>query len=750
MNGTPIGGATNQTYVASAAGDYSVVVISGGCTSAASTATTVTVNAAPPTPSISAGITTFCSGGSVTLTSSSATGNQWYLNGTPIGGATATTYVASSAGNYTVVVTTGGCPSAASAATTVTVNPTPAITVGTVTNPSTCATATGSIQVNGSATGVVSWSGTAIGNSGSVTLPYVITGLAAGTYNIIITAGSCNSNTLIQGLTDPSAPAIPTISAGSATTFCAGGSVTLTSSSATGNQWSLNGTPIGGATNQTYVASAAGDYSVVVISGGCTSAASAATTVTVNPTPVITVGTVSDPTTCATATGSIQVNGSATGVVSWTGTSSGNSGTVTLPYVATGLTAGSYNISINAGSCPSNVLVQGLTDPLAPATPTVSSSGSTTFCTGGSVSLTSSSVSGNQWFLNGTPIGGATGQTYVAMASGDYTVNTTSGACTSSASSTTTVVVNPNPTAPIVTTSGSTAICAGSSVTLNSSQATGNLWSDGQTTQSISVNAAGIYTVTYTDGNGCSATTSGVEVTINPLPTAPTITAGGPLTFCSGGSVDLTSSYLTGNIWSTNSPASTISVNMAGLYTVTYTDANGCSATSAATIVAVNALPTVTFASLGTLCDYYSPSTLTGGLPAGGVYSGIGVASGQFDPSIAGFGNHTLTYTYTDGNGCTNNATSDVLVDDCAAIDELAANIVTVFPNPTFGVVNIVSESKVIDNIKIFDAAGRLVNQIIGTNSNSITIDMIEFAEGVYNFEIQIGESIRRERIIRN
>jgi len=737
-------GATTQSITVSTAGTYTVSVTSGGCTSASSAGTTVTVNPLPATPSITAGgSTTFCSGGSVVLTSSSATGNVWST------GATTQSITVSTAGTYTVSVTSGGCTSAASAGTTVTVNPTPVITVGTVSNPSTCATATGSIQVNGSATGVVSWAGTATGNSGTVTLPYVITGLTAGTYNIIITAGSCPSNTLVQGLTDPSAPATPTITAGT-TTFCSGGSVTLTSSSATGNQWSLNGTPIGGATNQTFVASASGNYTVVVISGGCTSSASAATTVTVNPTPVITIGTVSDPISCSTSTGSIQVNGSATGIVSWTGTSSGSSGSGTLPYVITGLPAGSYNISVDAGSCISNTLVQSLTDPSAPATPTVTNSGATTFCVGGSVTLTSSATTGNQWYFNGTPIGGATGQSYVASSSGNYTVNTTSGACTSSTSSSTTVTVNPNPTAPIVTTSGSTAICAGSSVTLNSSQATGNLWSDGQTSQSISVNAAGIYTVTYTDGNGCSATTSGVEVTINPLPAPPTISASGPLIFCKDGSVDLTSSYIGGNVWSTNSPTDIITVVTSGSYTVTYTDANGCSATSSATDVIVNPLPIVSFASMGTLCDYNAPLTLTGGAPAGGTYSGPGVNAGTFNPTTAGFGNHTLTYTFTDGNGCTNSAEADVLVDDCAAIDELAGNIVTVFPNPTFGVVNIVSESKAIDNIKIFDAAGRLVNQINGNNANSITIDMIEFAEGVYNFEIQIGETIQRERIIRN
>src|SRR5204863_26986 len=81
--------------------------------------TNVVVNPTPPTPTITpSGPTTFCAGGSVTLTSSSASGNQWRLNGSPVGGAMAQQYVASVAGDYSVVVTANGCSSAASAVTT--------------------------------------------------------------------------------------------------------------------------------------------------------------------------------------------------------------------------------------------------------------------------------------------------------------------------------------------------------------------------------------------------------------------------------------------------------------------------------------------------------------------------------------------------------------------------------------------------------------------------------------------------------
>ncbi len=93
------------------AGTYSVVVTAGGCPSLAGTVT-VTINANPSTPTITAA--------GNTLTSSSTTGNQWYLNGTAISGATGVTYNATQPGVYTVKVTSTGCTSAASNSITIT------------------------------------------------------------------------------------------------------------------------------------------------------------------------------------------------------------------------------------------------------------------------------------------------------------------------------------------------------------------------------------------------------------------------------------------------------------------------------------------------------------------------------------------------------------------------------------------------------------------------------------------------------
>src|SRR5690606_13428232 len=154
-------------------------------------------------------------------------------------------------------------------------------------------------------------------------------------------------------------------------------------------------------------------------------------------------------------------------------------------------------------------------------------------------------LTGNLWST------GAITQQITVTTSGTYSVTYTDGFGCSASSTPVVVTVNPTPATPTITPSGSTTFCAGGSVDFTSSQATGNLWSTGETTQMISVTPSGSYSVTFTDGNGCSATSATTNVTVNPLPTTPTVTPSGVTTFCAGGSVDLTSSQATGNLWST-------------------------------------------------------------------------------------------------------------------------------------------------------------------------------------------------------
>ena len=93
----------------------------------------------------------------------------------------------------------------------------------------------------------------------------------------------------------------------------------------------------------------------------------------------------------------------------------------------------------------------------------------------------------------------------------------------------------------------------------------------------------------------------------------------------------------------------------------TYIGANGCLAMANDNII-VNNLPTVTLTPFSSVCLNDASFALTGGLPVGGNYTVDGNPGVQFDPSTQGPGNHQITYTYTDANGCTASASQFIFV----------------------------------------------------------------------------------------
>ncbi len=103
------------------------------------------------------------------------------------------------------------------------------------------------------------------------------------------------------------------------------------------------------------------------------------------------------------------------------------------------------------------------------------------------------------------------------------------------------------------------------------------------------------------------------------------------------------------------------------LITYTCTDASGCT-NSAGNTLLVHPQAVVTQISFTPVCINASPVALTGGTPAGGTYTGPGVTNNIFDPSSAGAGTHTLTYTATDQNGCSGSTTADITVNPLPGI----------------------------------------------------------------------------------
>ncbi|MBL7875736.1 MAG: autotransporter-associated beta strand repeat-containing protein, partial [Cyclobacteriaceae bacterium] len=229
----------------------------------------IVVNAIPATPTINpVGPITVCEGSAgIVLTSSAGAGNQWYKDGSPIGGATATTLnIATAPGNsgsYTVIQTTAGCSSGVSAAVAVTINALPLTTpVVTPATPTICSGSTVTVNIAGSQTGinyelfdgVTSLSSTIAGTGGAINL--VTSALTANTTITVRATNPVTSCTvLLSGtsvVTVNAIPATPTINPVGPITVCEGSAgIVLTSSAGAGNQWYKDGSPIGGATATT-------------------------------------------------------------------------------------------------------------------------------------------------------------------------------------------------------------------------------------------------------------------------------------------------------------------------------------------------------------------------------------------------------------------------------------------------------------------------------------------------------------------
>jgi hypothetical protein len=370
---------------------------------------------------------------------------------------------------------------------------------------------------------------------------------------------------------------VATVQSGT-TTFCVGGSVVLHSSIASGNRWYKNGNALA-AYGQDYTATSAGSYTVKA--NGLTSNA---INVTVIQTPTITPAGTSNVIQICEG-GSIVLSAPSYPGANYLWSTGETTRSITVATEST------FWVEVsNSAGCSERSVTKTTVFVTQPSALTITANGPTTFCRGGSVVLQASAANAYRWFRNGVALN-TFSSTYTATLSGSYTVKSTSGTCYSAASNTINVTANALPTAtvnptPVVT------ISSGSDATLTSSYAgTGGsyLWSNGQTTRTINTSAPGQYTVRVTNNKGCSKLSS--ATTVNVLANQPTVTADGPLTFCAGGSVVLTSSDAAAYLWSTGETTKSITVTSSGNYSVTITDNNGYQNTSTATTVQVNALP---------------------------------------------------------------------------------------------------------------------------------------------------------------
>ena len=634
-------GANTQSITVTAGGSYSVNVSTNGC-SATSTSTVVSILPSPTAVITNTGSTTFCSGGSVVLNAPTApTGSTftyvWRLNGNPITGATAQTFTANAAGAYSLVVTNNQGCTATSANTTVVVNALPTATITASGSTTICTGA--SVTLSAPAGAAYVWSNGATTQS--------IAASTAGAYTVTVNSNGCTATSSATTVTVNALP-VATISASGATNLCQGSSVTLTASPATTYLWST------GATTPSITVNTSGNYSVSSTTNGCT-ASSVPTTINVQALPSASISVIGATTFCQGA--SVTLTASSAGSYLW------SNGATTQTIVAT--TPGNYTVQVSSNGCSATssaipVVVNAL------PTASINAAGPTSFCQGGTVTLTAAPASAYQWS------NGATTSSITVNTSGSYGVQLTNAlGCTAQA---TPVVVNVQslPTTPQIVVNGSLALCPGATVTLSAPTAASYLWTNGATTQTISVSTAANYGLTVANAAGCSAAAAPVAVTSLSAPTA-VITANGPTTFCQGSTVVLSAGPASSYLWSNGATTQSIAVQNAGLYAVQVT-ANGCSATSAPTTIVVNALPSATITANGPTTFCQGGSVVLSAPLASSYLWSTGATSQQI--TVSSGGQYDLTLT---SNGCSASA-SPVLV----SVQALPSSNVTASGSLTF------------------------------------------------------------------
>lgn len=410
----------------------------------------------------------------------------------------------------------------------------------------------------------------------------------------VSTAGSyAVTGTGDNGCTGASAPTtvvvnpLPTVSitADGATTFCEGSSVTLTASGATSYLWSNN------ATTTSITVSTAGSYSAVGTNANGCSSQSTPTTVTVNSLPSISINANGATTLCAG--GLVELTASGAASYLWS-----NNATTSSISVAN---AGSYSvIGTDANNCSatSNAVDVSVSSQLEIS---ISANGPLTFCNGGSVTLTASGASSYSWSNS------ATTTSIVVSQAGSYSVTGTSVGGCSGVATPVTVSVNPIPVISLIA-DGSAVFCQGDSVTLIASGATTYAWSTGETTSSIVASTEGNYSVTGTT-NGCSSAPNSYEVVVNALPVV-SISANGATQFCTGDSVTLSASGAVSYLWNTGATSISITALTSDYYTVTGTNASGCTAVSDYALVTVIDPPVVNIEGIAVLTPCGASVTL--------------------------------------------------------------------------------------------------------------------------------------------
>jgi len=621
----------------------------------------------------------YCTGTTITLNATAATGATGYAwtgpNGFTATGQNVTipSCTAAMAGVYTVTATGAAT---CTGSTTVVVNPTP--TMNPTSNSPVCVGSPLTLCSGAPVGALVAWTGPAYAALNPC--PTIVSATAAmtGNYTVTVLLNGCQAQQILPVVVNPA----PTVTPISPITLCSGATVpaqTFTGTPATATYtWTNNQTSIGlaasgngglpsfTATNNSATPVVA-TVSVVPHLGTCNGTASNFT-ITVNPAPTITV-----PASNVYCEGAIVpaipwTTSSATATVAWTNnntaTGMGALGTGTIPTFTasqvTTQTISTITATPSQGACVGTPVTFNLTVNNAPSA-TITDIGP--LC----------SNVGFQTLVAATPGGTWSGPGIINTSSGLFNP-LTAGAGTTPTITYTLNLPNQCPASdvtqiqiisvPLANAGLNQSVCQGQTLNLNGSftnSNTGNetfAWTPATNltntttlTPTYTANSTQTYTLTVTSGI-CSSTDN-VVVTMLPQSNA-TINAAGP--FCADVAPVVLTAAQTGGTWSgtgiTNATTGSFNPALAnvGNNTITYSIAGSCPSTDTQVIV-VYAVPNGAITPSGPYCQSALPVTLTAASP-GGTWSGTGInnaATGSFGSTTLAANTYAITYT-TSGN----------------------------------------------------------------------------------------------------
>jgi hypothetical protein len=141
-----------------------------------------------------------------------------------------------------------------------------------------------------------------------------------------------------------------------------------------------------------------------------------------------------------------------------------------------------------------------------------------------------------------------------------------------------------------------------------------------------------------------------------------------------------------------------------------------------------------------TLCDdLTSPTILTGGSPANGVWSGLHVSNGAFNSTGLAAGNYQVTYTVSGDGACLSegSATATIIVDDCSGIDDVNEFSISLYPTQVVDFINVKGLNLI--DAEIYDLSGRHIKTV--SLLGSTVIEASDLAAGLYIIRVKSQEN---------